>query len=145
MDVQPVEYLSFLPSFSKTTLIINASACNAVHAKCPLPRPVLWEASHADDTDNDDWTVGVSQPASAWDAKQAALLGLNGNGSAFLQALTLHPDGDFAVPDFLYSVVVTASNGYAATYPNGTSYTLDVGFFSLYADADPYVWTNSTG
>lgn len=121
--------MSLLPSLSNNALIINSSACSSTSAACPLPLPTLFAWTGADAVSGDNLTISAEHAASEWDINYAALLNMSGSGQFLSQRMTLHPDGNTAVADFL-GVVVGLSNGYAATFPGGASYTLDSGFVS---------------
>ncbi|KAK5128957.1 hypothetical protein LTR85_000290 [Meristemomyces frigidus] len=143
--------MSLLPSLSNNTLIINSSACSSQSATCPLPIPTLFQWSGADTVSGDNKTISPEHTPSEWDATQAALLNMSGSGQFFSERMVLHPDGNVDESDILSYLVMAISNSYAATFPGGASYTLDSGFFSLYAgeqifswpDVNGYVWHNN--
>ncbi|KAF2461955.1 aspartic peptidase domain-containing protein [Lineolata rhizophorae] len=116
-----------MPSLSESTLFVPDSACRDQSANCPLPIPGMWRPSESQsrfaDQDSDLF------PATSWDPTMEPLR-LQGQGQLIMDRIQLDQPGQSGFIDFHG---VALADNFTVPFPGGAMYTLDVGFFSLYA------------
>ncbi|KAK5129974.1 hypothetical protein LTR08_002567 [Meristemomyces frigidus] len=164
---QAIEYpdniVALIPSLTRTSLIINSSTCSAQTADCPVPIGNSWAATGAFAVSGGPGTVSIDVDARDWAPDLTALMGMQGSGQYIDERMTLYSEDDPDQGDYLDGHAFMLSNGFAATFPGGASYTLDTGFvsdillyrvgslianmlkFSLYGSPQTVSWTTANG
>ncbi|KAL1302057.1 hypothetical protein AAFC00_002502 [Neodothiora populina] len=138
----PPQNLTFLPSLTKSTLLISDGACSSQSSVCPLPLPNFWlnSSAHAEFV----WIDSPSWDASTWDATVSEPLQLDGQGLLLHETLQLYNQPKTNINGFVNQAMALTQD-MTVNYPDGTNYTMDVGFFSVYGAADNQTWTSTNG
>ncbi|GAB1742070.1 hypothetical protein NU219Hw_g7459t1 [Hortaea werneckii] len=141
--VQAVNYpdqsMTLLPSLSNNSLLINSTACLSQSAICPNPQPDQFFTWTDSEIEHNKTPSPELQP-DEWDEWYASLLNMSGTGQFFSERMNLHPEGEPSVINEMDYLVMGISNSYSAGFAGGAEYTLDTGFFSLYAEHDIFSW-----
>lgn len=119
-----------LPSVSRTSLTVNASACRSQTAACQLPIPDMWTASGAYAYSGGLRTQSDLIDGAAWDPDYASLLSLDGSGRHIQQRMTMYHGESTANPAYLDYHTMSVSEDYSVSYSPDTGYTMNVGFVS---------------
>ncbi|RMY14165.1 hypothetical protein D0868_01602 [Hortaea werneckii] len=135
----PDQFMTLLPSLSNNSLLINSTACLSQSAICPTPQPDQFFTWTESEIENNKTPSEELQP-DEWDEWYASLLNMSGTGQFFSERMNLHPEGDNSVVNEMGYLVMGISNSYSAGFAAGAEYTLDTGFFSLYAEHDIFSW-----
>ncbi|RMY07200.1 hypothetical protein D0867_09420 [Hortaea werneckii] len=135
----PDQFMTLLPSLSNNSLLINSTACLSQSAICPTPQPDQFFTWTEAEIENNKTPSEELQP-DEWDEWYASLLNMSGTGQFFSERMNLHPEGDNSVVNEMGYLVMGISNSYSAGFAAGAEYTLDTGFFSLYAEHDIFSW-----
>ncbi|KAF2143979.1 uncharacterized protein K452DRAFT_285180 [Aplosporella prunicola CBS 121167] len=142
----PDQHVTFHPSLLETSLIINASACQASSASCPLPTPGMWEGSGAQSLSA--WKNSASfEPTALTDEAgkyMTDVMGLEGNMRYIAERFVLQANEGRRYK-FLDNHVSAVSDNLTVKYPGGTSYTLDVGYWSLNGMQDTFGYKSANG
>ncbi|KAI5210070.1 hypothetical protein E4T39_00413 [Aureobasidium subglaciale] len=139
----PEQNITFFPSLTRTSLFIQAGACDTQDSACQLEQTGLWTQSGAHSLSN--W-VNISVPqASTWDAA-AVPLELEGSATLTIDRIVLWSADRADGPYYLDGVAITIASNYTVTQPDIDSpYTLDVGMLSLDTSLDTVNWTTTNG
>ncbi|KAL1634472.1 hypothetical protein SLS58_010668 [Diplodia intermedia] len=119
----PDQILGFYPSLLETSMMVNASACQAQSAQCVIPNVPAWAGSPAHD-------LYLNETSADFDASDLAtvnggyvtdLMDLQGSLRYTTQRLTL---GSYA----LDGLAMAVADNVTANFPNGDWYTVGVGY-----------------
>ncbi|CAD0043333.1 unnamed protein product, partial [Aureobasidium pullulans] len=121
----PEQNLTFFPSLTKSSLFIQASACDTQDSACPLERTGMWTQSGAHSLSN--WVNSTISQASTWDTL-AEPLRLDGSAVQSTDRIVLWSADRADGPYYLDGLAVTIASNYTVTYPEASiSHTMDVG------------------
>ncbi|KKY13283.1 putative aspartic-type endopeptidase [Diplodia seriata] len=135
----PAQILGFYPSLLETSMMVNASSCQAQSAQCVIPNIPAWAGSPAHD-------LYLNETSADFDASGLAtvnggyvtdLMDLQGSLRYTTQRLTL---GSYT----LDGQAMAVADNVTANFPNGDSYTVGVGYLSLYG-GDTFTYNISSG
>ncbi|KAI6821078.1 hypothetical protein KC340_g11228 [Hortaea werneckii] len=135
----PDQFMTLLPSLSNNSLLIDSTACLSQSAICPNPQPDQFFTWTDSEIENNK-TPSPELLPDGWDEWYAPLLNMSGTGQFFSERMNLHPEGDTSVVNEMDYLVMGISNSYTARFAGGAEYTMDTGFFSLYAEHDIFSW-----
>ncbi|KAI7447922.1 hypothetical protein KC336_g860 [Hortaea werneckii] len=135
----PDQFMTLLPSLSNNSLLINSTACLSQSAICPTPQPDQFFTWTDYEIENNKTPSEELHP-DEWDEWYASLLNMSGTGQFFSERMNLHPEGDVSIVNEMNYLVMGISNSYSAGFAGGAEYTLDTGFFSLYAEHGIFSW-----
>lgn len=130
-DPENSQYIASLPSIARTSLMVNASACEFPGANCPSPKDQTWKPYAAwKDADGPD-TKSYLMPASDWDSDYAALLNMTGAGGYFVDQVILQHDAEYDAAVHLPNQFLAISKDWHVNVGENYRYTKSVGLVSL--------------
>ncbi|KAM0715215.1 hypothetical protein Q7P37_009680 [Cladosporium fusiforme] len=142
-DPDNSQYIASLPSISRTSLMVNESACGTGGAACPPPKEQTWHPNDAWESTYGPDTVSFLMPASDWDSDYAALLNMTGAGGWFVDKLVLQQDSNHGDSLHLPNQGMAISKDWHINVGESHQYTRSVGLFSLNGTLDNFTYAQS--
>jgi hypothetical protein len=130
-DPDNSQYIATLPSVARTSLYVNASACEMLGATCPPPKDQTWHLYSAWEDANGPDSKSYLMPASDWDADYAALFNFSGAGGYFVDQVVLNRDGDYDSPARLENQGLAVSKDWTINLGATYQYTRSVSLVSV--------------